>query len=130
MKKVFMFLGLFVLFLGIIVGIFVITLSNNMKEIRAIPIYEIDVTNIDDQTVIGEYYFKDEIGATLEVTIVNGEITKIIIIEHIAGKGTEAEIILEDIIAQQSLLVDDIAGVTTSSHVLKLAVQNALEKTE
>ena len=49
-------------------------------------------------------------------------------VEHLAGKGTIAEVITEDIIRDQTLLVDDISGATTSSHVLKLAIQDALEE--
>ena len=128
MKKV---LIVFVLIIGMIAagaGVMWMTLTNNMKEIRSIPIEEMDLSQINDQLVRGTYYYEDQIGATVDVEIENGEIVEITYIEHIAGKGTIAEVIRDDIIREQSLLVDDISGATTSSHVIKLAIQNALEE--
>lgn len=118
--------GAFFLVIGSMIGIVVLQLQNNMQTIRAIEVHEINVSNVEDGTYQGMYYYEDEIGATLEVTIENHQIVAIEIIEHIAGKGLAAEVILEDILSSQSLLVDDIAGVTTSSHILKLAIQDAI----
>ncbi|QMS86042.1 FMN-binding protein [Candidatus Xianfuyuplasma coldseepsis] len=105
-----------------------ITLSQNMKTINAITIPEVDITSWEDTVVQGEYYYKDQIGATVEVTITDGTITDIRFIEHLYGLGGKAEVIIDDIIAQQTLQVDDVAGATTSSHVIKLAILNALEE--
>ena len=55
--------------------------------------------------------------------IYNNRITNIEIIKHINGQGGPAEVIINDIMEYQSLLVDDIAGATYSSRVLKLFVQ-------
>jgi uncharacterized protein with FMN-binding domain len=128
MKKGLIIIGVFFTFVLLGIGGMWFTLSSNMKEIRAITINEMDVANMADQTIRGSYYYEDEIGATVEVQIKDGRITEIIYIEHIAGKGTIAEVIKNDIILEQSLLVDNIAGATTSSHVIKLAIQNALEE--
>lgn len=115
---------------GMGIGVMVLTLQSNMKTIRAIPIEQLDLENVDDGVYTGSYYFEDQIGATLEVHVLNHQITDIIVVEHKAGKGELAESLLEDIIVYQTIDVDDVAGVTTSSHVLKLAVENAFEEEE
>lgn len=130
MKKVLIVLGILIGVVAIVASVVFIGLTNNMKEIRAIEIIDIDISNVNNQTVTGEYYYQDQIGATVEVKIEEGRITSIVFIEHIAGLGEKAEIITEDIIREQSLDVDAISGATTSSHVIKLAIQNALEGIE
>lgn len=120
-----------VILLGMIsVGaiIMTLTLQANMKEIRDIPVEDFNIDSIEDGTYVGEYYYEDQIGATLEVVVQNHQITDIIVVEHICGKGKIAESLLQDVIAIQSLHVDDVAGATTSSHVLKLSIQNALKE--
>lgn len=129
-KKILYVVAGFVVFLGIGIGVMVGTLSANMKTIRNIPINDIAIDEFVTDTVRGEYYFEDQIGATVDVTIMDGVITEITFIEHICGKGEIAEVITVDIIAAQSLYVDDIAGATTSSHVIKLAIQDAMEELE
>lgn len=116
--------------LAVIASLFALQLSRNMATIRAIDIPAIDRSTLDDGTYRGTYYYEDQIGATLDVTIQDHQITDIVIIEHLCGKGVIAEAILEDMIRSQTLDVDDIAGATTSSHVLKLAVADALKGDE
>jgi uncharacterized protein with FMN-binding domain len=110
------------------VFVMILTLQANMKEIQAIPIEQLNLEEIEDGSYIGEYYFEDQIGATLEVMVENHQIIDIQVIDHVYGKGQIAEALLLNIIATQSLDVDDVAGATTSSHVLKLSVQDALKE--
>lgn len=128
-KRVLIFIP--VILIGIMmVGVMIMFLSlqANMKEIQEIPIKEIDLNRVSDGTYVGTYYYEDQIGATLEVVVLNHEITEINVMEHICGKGAIAEDLLSDIVLTQSLDVDDVAGATTSSHVLKLSVQDALKE--
>ena len=127
-KKILIIAGVFIGFFAAMIGIVFFSLTQNMKEILAIPINEIDITTLDDGTYQGEYYFKDEIGATVDVIIENHNIISISFVDHKAGKGTIAEVIVDDMINNQSVLVDDISGATTSSHVIKLAVIDAVEE--
>lgn len=132
MKKVIKFgiIG-FVLFIIIAAGSMTLILSNNMREIRSIPIEDIDFTSLQDGTYEGMYYYGDnQIGATVEVTISSGKIDDIIMIDHITGKGDDAVTIIDRVISQQTLKVDAISSATTSSHVIKLAIQDALEDKE
>ena len=130
MKKTLLGIGIGFGVLVIIGTIFWLSLTANMKTIQDIPIQDSNLQGVQDQVVRGQYNFEDQIGATVDVTIKDGQITEIQIIEHITGKGELAELIVVDIINNQSLLVDNIAGATTSSHIIKLAVMAALEKVE
>lgn len=130
MKKVLFYAIGCIAVLGGVIGIFILSLQQNMKTIQALPIGELQLEQTPDGIYQGEYYYEDQIGATVLVTVLNGEITEIEIEEHICGKGVIAESITEDIISAQSLDVDSIAGATTSSHVLKLAIKDALEEIE
>lgn len=67
--------------------------------------------------------------AAVIVTIQDGKIIKIEIVEHQAWKGKQAEaLIVERIIISQSANVDAVSGATNSSRVIMNAVQNAIEK--
>lgn len=130
MKRVYrVVIGITVVF-GLGIGLMWFTLNTNMKEIRAIEINDFYINGYEDGVYLGEYYYENQIGATIEVYVENGLIIDIVFIEHICGKGDIAEVIVDDIIKNQSLLVDDIAGATTSSHVIKIAIMNALEESK
>ena len=67
--------------------------------------------------------------AIVRVTVKNGKIAHITIVEHQAWRGKKAEgPIVERIIAEQSTNVDAVSGATNSSRVIMNAVQNAVEK--
>ena len=68
----------------------------------------------------------DCIYAKVEVTIQNGEITGIRILEHKNERGQAAEAVVDRIVAEQRIDVDAVSGATNSSTVLKKAVENAL----
>lgn len=118
------FTTLIVIF-GIIIAV---TLSQNMKEIRAISIPNYDITTYEDGTYTGQYYYKEnQLGASIDLYIEDGKIIDIEINEHITTRGQEAELIINTIKSAQTIDVDAISGATTSSHVIKLAISDALE---
>lgn len=63
----------------------------------------------------------------VDVKIVDHEIVEIDILKHINGQGGAAETIVDDVITQQTLLVDTITGATYSSKVILKAISNALD---
>ena len=65
--------------------------------------------------------------AKVEVTVQNGEITNINILEHRHERGKAAEVITDSIVDEQKIDVDAISGATNSSIVIKKAVENALK---
>jgi uncharacterized protein with FMN-binding domain len=65
----------------------------------------------------------------VRVSIAEGRISSIKVVEHQAWRGRKAEKpIVERIIATQSTTVDAVSGATNSSRVIMNAVQNAVEK--
>lgn len=123
--------------LKILIGFFVIliifgtgmwiTLSNNMKIIQEEALDIIDFSTYEDGTYEGLYFYEEQIGAKVEVYIKNGRLDDIVLVEHVYGLGGKAESIIDYVILEQSLDVDYISGATTSSKVILLAIENAME---
>lgn len=126
-KKASLILGTVVLTVGVVFFIGLqLMLRNFSREISKVEINQINLAGIEDGLYIGEYNFNESVGATLGVTIANNEIIDIEILEHRAGLGKKAEIILQQVIDAQSLEVDSVSGATGSSTVLLKAIENAL----
>lgn len=104
-----------------------IKLTNNMKEIEAEVIDVIDFSSYEDGVYKGMYYYEDQVGAKVEVYIVNGLIEDIVLVEHVYGLGGKAESIIDLVILEQSLNVDYVSGASTSSKVILLAIEDAME---
>ena len=67
--------------------------------------------------------------AVVRVSIAEGKISSIEVVEHQAWRGRKAEApVVSRIIAAQSTAVDAVSGATNSSRVIMNAVQNAVEK--
>lgn len=86
---------------------------------------ELDLSAVEDGTYTGS---EDGfiVKATVEVTVKDHAITKVTILSHQNGQGAPAEVIVDDIVRDNSLNVDVISGATYSSNVIKKAVYNAL----
>ncbi len=129
MKKALIIIGVIIGFM-ITVGVMMyLKISSGMQTVLSQEIKDIDFTEYEDGTYQGEFYY-DSIGTQVIVEISNGEVINISYINHQYAKGGPAENIKEDIIANQTLLVDDIAGATTSSRCIKLAIISAMEEKE
>ena len=85
----------------------------------------IDASLVPDGVYIGEYNV-DFIYAKVSVTVTDGNIVSIELLEHRNDRGASAEGIIDEIVAQQKIDVDAISGATNSSTVIKKAVDNAL----
>ncbi|MBN2794765.1 MAG: FMN-binding protein [Clostridia bacterium] len=122
MKKILMIFGLIIL---VLIGGFLFVSTKEKKIHEAIVFENVDLGQIDNGQYIGSYASL-LIAVEVEVTVKDHMITDIIITKHNNGKGTPAEIIVEDIINAQSTQVDSISGATYSSDIIKKAVENAL----
>ncbi len=100
--------------------------NDDLEMLKTINITDVDLSNIDDGDYYGEYK-ATLVSVKLEVTVSNHQITNIRLIEHDNLKGKPAEAIIDDVINEQSLNVDSIAGATYSSRVILLAIEDALE---
>lgn len=126
-KKIILFIIMLLLLVGLVLGI--IYLKNVVDYKRAVKettFEEINISDISDGIYIGEYDV-NFIYAKVEVTVQNGEITNINILEHRHERGKTAEAITNKIVDEQRIDVDAISGATNSSTVIKKAVENALK---
>lgn len=101
------------------------SVQNYKKAVADISYDHIDPSGIPNGTYIGECDV-DFIYAKVEVTVKDGVITSIRLMEHQNDKGSAAEGIEQRIIEEQRIDVDAVSGATNSSKVIKKAVDNAL----
>ena len=66
------------------------------------------------------------IKAVVEVEVRNHQLIRVDLIKHVNERGEPAEVIVDDMVADQRVDVDGVSGATNSSKVIKTAVKNAL----
>ena len=126
-KRILSFMAIILFLVGIIfAAVYLKSVSDYKMAVKETTFDSIDISNIPDGNYVGEYDV-NFIYAKVEVTIQNGTITSIDILEHKNGRGKSAEIITDKIIEEQKIEVDAVSGATNSSIVIKKAVENALK---
>lgn len=95
------------------------------STISSIQISGVNISEIPDGAYTGECD-AGYIYAKVRVTVKEGKITDIELLEHRNERGQEAESILDAIINEQDIDVDAVTSATNSSLVIKKAVENAL----
>lgn len=126
-KKAALFAVMLLLLIGLVWGIIYLkSVADYKQAVKETIFEEINISDISDGVYIGEYDV-DFIYAKVEVTVQNGEITNIYILEHRHERGKTAEVITDSIVDEQKIDVDAISGATNSSTVIKKAVENALK---
>ena len=127
-KKLISFIILFLFLVGLIWGaVYLKKVADYKQAVKETAFDEIDVANVSDGIYIGEYDV-NFIYAKVEVTVEDGKIISINILEHRHERGKSAEIVIEKIMEEQRIDVDAISGATNSSTVIKKAVENALKE--
>ena len=126
-KKILLSLILLLFLGGLVLGILYLKdVADYKQAVEEITFEEINISDVSDGVYIGEYDV-NFIYAKVEVTVENGEITNINILEHRQERGKAAESITDKIVDEQKIDVDAIAGATNSSSVIQKAVENALK---
>ena len=126
-KKIISVIILFFLLIGLICGaVYLKNVADYKRAIGETTFDEIDIADVSDGIYIGEYDV-NFIYAKVEVTVEDGEIVSINILEHRHERGKAAEKVIEKIIEEQKIDVDAVSGATNSSTVIKKAVENALK---
>lgn len=125
LKKTGLTIFIVVVVLAALITYFYVKISDELDLLIQLPIVDVDLSTVEDGTYTGEYE-QFPVSVILEVEVVNHEIVSIEIIQHDNGKGAPAEAIILDVIEQQSIDVDTIAGATYSSKVILLAIKDAL----
>jgi len=123
--KILVIILVFLIVVGFSIFYFVQKIETSLSELSSIEIEDIDLTQIEDGVYEGSYSVFP-VSVEVKVTVENNVITDIEIIKHVSGQGQPAEVIILDVIAEQSLNVDVIAGATYSSKVILLAIKVAL----
>ena len=126
-KKIISVIILLFLLIGLICGaVYLKNVADYKRAIGETTFDEIDIADVSDGIYIGEYDV-NFIYAKVEVTVEDGEIVSINILEHRHERGKAAEKVIEKIIEEQKIDVDAVSGATNSSTVIKKAVENALK---
>lgn len=126
-KKIVLCAVMLFLLVGLVWGVYYLESVTDYKQaVKETTFEEINISDISDGVYIGEYDV-NFIYARVEVTVQNGEITNINILEHRHERGKTAEVITDSIVDKQKIDVDAISGATNSSTVIKKAVENALK---
>ena len=126
-KKIISVIILLFLLIGLISGaVYLKNVADYKRAIGETTFDEIDIADVSDGIYIGEYDV-NFIYAKVEVTVEEGEIVSINILEHRHERGKAAEKVIEKIIEEQKIDVDAVSGATNSSTVIKKAVENALK---
>ncbi len=111
---------------GILWGADYLLSVKRYQDAVATMTYEhVDAAGVPDGTYIGECDVRF-IYAKVSVTVQDGLITEVVLLEHRNERGKAAEGIEREIVLRQRVDVDGIAGATNSSTVIKKAVDNAL----
>ena len=124
-KKIGLIVFVLIVLISAVLAYFIIQIQDNLNYLVDIPLEDIDLSTVENGTYTGEYEVTP-ISVILEVDIVDHEIVNIVILKHVNGKGEAAEVILTDVIINQSIEVDAIASATYSSKVILLAIKDAL----
>ncbi|MDG5814151.1 FMN-binding protein [Chitinispirillales bacterium ANBcel5] len=100
--------------------------ETDLGKMNSMVIEDVDLSTIENGTYFGEFE-AFPITARVEVTVNDGAISAITILQHRSGRGGPAEKITDRVIEAQSLEVDTITGATLSSKVLQFAIMAALQ---
>lgn len=126
-KRIIIFSVIILLLFGAAaLGKYLKSVSDYQKAVREITFDDINISDIADGVYTGEYDV-NFIYARVEVTVRDGAVTDIDIIEHKNERGGAADAVVDKIIAEQRTDVDAVSGATNSSAVIKKAVENALK---
>lgn len=86
-----------------------------------------NLSHIADGTYIGDCD-NGLVKVQVEVDVQNNIISAIRITEHQNGLGSSAEVIISEIVNNQSVEIDAVSGATASSETILKAVENALSE--
>ena len=126
-KKIIISVIVVFVILAVAIGV---TLSQATKKVDKLLLEEVcnvELSEIKDGEYLGSYD-AGLVKVEVEVLIESDKIKEVKLLKHTNGKGDKGETVIDNIIENQSLQVDTIAGATISSKAIIKAVENALVK--
>ena len=128
MKKKWKIVLLVLLSIVLIVGaVLVKTVLDMQKQLKDIDKTPVDISTVADGTYEGEYK-TTLVKAKVSVSVEDGSIREITILEHECGQGKPAENMIPEMVSRNDVEVDAVSSATVSSEVIKAAVRDALRK--
>ena len=100
---------------------------NYYKQAAKLPFYNIQPEQVADGTYRGKVY-TNFLHVQLDVSVANGRLTKIEIVENEGAVGKKVDPILDDMIAQNTSVVAAVKGEELASIVFVACVDDALHK--
>lgn len=98
---------------------------NNLKQAAKLPFYNVQPSQVPDGTFHGKVYTKF-MHVQLDVSVQDGRLTKIEIVENQGAYGKKIEPLLDEMIAQNNTVVPAIKGDEIGSIVFIACVDDAL----
>ncbi|WP_405373888.1 FMN-binding protein [Pseudobutyrivibrio sp.] len=95
------------------------------EQVAAMQDWDVDLNSVADGVYTGESdvgYIK----AVVEVEVKDHKLVRVDLLKHVNEHGGPAEIIVENMVEEQTVDVDAVSSATNSSKVIKTAVKNAL----
>jgi uncharacterized protein with FMN-binding domain len=127
MRKVLIVIGIVVAVSVVVAAVILVRLGvmANRMEAATADMEPVEVSQLAEGTYTGS--FGDFlVAATVEVTVENGRIEEVEVVEQDAGAGYEALATTERIVDAQSPRVEAVSGATSSSHSIMVATYRAL----
>ena len=125
-KKTMLIVLAVILALGAAVLVYYLVKVNNYQaKVENMTFTEIDIGDIPDGTYRGASDV-DLIAVQVEVSVQDGRMVAIDLLQHKNGSGKAAEETINEMISRQTTDVDAVSGATNSSKVIRKAVENAL----
>lgn len=115
---------------AVLTGVSCAVIVGTTAKLRSLDHLEMpDLSGMRDGMYTGEYSLAP-VYARIRMTVSDGKISDLALLEHRCGRGQPAESVLEDVLRTQSLDVDAVAGATVSSKCILAAVRDAAAKPE
>lgn len=117
--------GIMLVFIAAHLITYYLDFENYKNKIAHIHLQGIDIAQTADGIYVGEYD-AGYIYVEVSVTVSDGLVTDICLLEHRHQRGKTAEQIVQNIITSQRTDIDAVSGATNSSLAIEKAVENAL----
>lgn len=95
------------------------------KQVAAFDKTPVDISKVNNGTYEGNSN-TDLVKVEVKVTVHEGTLEKVELVKHECGLGSKANVLADNMVAQNTVEVDAVSGATMSSEVIKDAVRNAL----
>lgn len=101
--------------------------SEYKSMVANIHVSDVNLEDVKDGTYIGECNV-GYIYAKVKVDVENGQILYVTLLDHRTERGKPAEVIVNQMVKEQSVKVDAVSSATNFSKVIMKAVENALKE--